>query len=369
MDHTTRKGTILHAYRTPGLHSFVEEQLLSKLQALFGVLSLATEICYNVEVQEDNNNQELTEEQWEILTWLLAETFQRDQFHRSESFLKKKLSSQSSPQDWLLLEVGPRLTFTTAWSTNAVTICHNCGLNQISRIEKSTLYLLQTQREKPLTPQQINQFLDMVHDRMTECVYTQHLTSFKVNMKPQPVYTIPLLEQGREALIKINNELGLAFDPQDMDLYLDLFVNYLKRNPTNVELFDLAQSNSEHSRHWFFRGRLIVDGQEAPHSLMKVVQQTLDENTNSVIAFCDNSSAIQGHKVKTILPSSDIGQDGSSIEGPGPTRLLWEQDLTYDVTFTAKHTTFLLPWHHDQEPKLVPEEGSVMDMLQAEDRW
>lgn len=47
--------------------------------------------------------------------------------------------------------------------------------------------------------------------------------------------------------------LGLAFDSWDMEFYMDLFVNKLKRDPTSVELFDLAQSNSEHSRHWFFK--------------------------------------------------------------------------------------------------------------------
>lgn len=46
---------------------------------------------------------------------------------------------------------------------------------------------------------------------------------------------------------------GLAFDSWDMDFYMDLFVKKLKRDPTSVELFDLAQSNSEHSRHWFFK--------------------------------------------------------------------------------------------------------------------
>ncbi len=125
---------------------------------------------------------------------------------------------------------------------------------------------------------------------MTECRYSEPLRSFKTNSKPQPVFTVPLLEQGKDALIKINNgnllsilllfffvlsgflllllllpplllnisfkindifiDLGLAFDLQDLDLYIDLFVNQLKRNPTNVELFDLAQSNSEHSRYF-----------------------------------------------------------------------------------------------------------------------
>lgn len=35
--------------------------------------------------------------------------------------------------------------------------------------------------------------------------------------------------------------MGLAFDQWDLDYYYDLFVNDMKRNPTNVELFDIAQ--------------------------------------------------------------------------------------------------------------------------------
>jgi len=76
-----------------------------------------------------------------------------------------------------------------------------------------------------------------------------------------------------------------------------------RQNPTNVECFDLSQSNSEHSRHWFFRGRLVIDGREMPDNLMKVVRQTLEANPgNSVIAFKDNSSAIKGYEIDTIIP-------------------------------------------------------------------
>lgn len=46
--------------------------------------------------------------------------------------------------------------------------------------------------------------------------------------------------------------MGLAFDEWDLDYYTKMFRDDLGRDPTNVELFDIAQSNSEHSRHWFF---------------------------------------------------------------------------------------------------------------------
>lgn len=50
---------------------------------------------------------------------------------------------------------------------------------------------------------------------------------------------------------------GLAFDNWDLDYYTELFKVKLARNPTSVECFDLAQSNSEHSRHWFFKVSML----------------------------------------------------------------------------------------------------------------
>ena len=85
-----------------------------------------------------------------------------------------------------------------------------------------------------------------VHDRMTEEVYKQPLRSFKTDVTPAPVYTVPLLEKGRAALEEINEELGLGFDEWDKDYYLNMFTQDLQRDPTSVELFDMAQSNSEH---------------------------------------------------------------------------------------------------------------------------
>ena len=85
-----------------------------------------------------------------------------------------------------------------------------------------------------------------VHDRMTEQVYLEPLRSFATSVTPGPVFTIPVLEKGRAALEQINEELGLAFDEQDLVYYIRMFQDEMKRDPTNVELFDIAQSNSEH---------------------------------------------------------------------------------------------------------------------------
>ena len=61
-----------------------------------------------------------------------------------------------------------------------------------------------------------------------------------------------------------------------MEYYTSMFQSNLKRNPTNVELFDIAQSNSEHSRHWFFKADLFVDGEKMPHKLFDLVKAPLE---------------------------------------------------------------------------------------------
>lgn len=101
-----------------------------------------------------------------------------------------------------VIEVGPRSNFSTAFSTNAVSICQSCGLGQVTRLEKSRRYLLTSTR--PLTQQERMAFAALVHDRMTEEPYEKPIDSFKVNAKPAPVFTIPVCAEGRNALEKIN---------------------------------------------------------------------------------------------------------------------------------------------------------------------
>ena len=182
-----------------------------------------------------------------------------------------------------------------------------------------------------LSTSQLQSFLDFIHDRMTECEYPQTLTSFETGMKPESVYIVPLIEEGRDALRKINTELGLGLDEWDIGYYYNLFVNEIGRNPTNVECFDLGQSNSEHSRHWFFQGRLIIDGEEMEESLIQIIKQPLKRSApnNSVIAFKDNSSGIRGYEIMTIFP-----------EIPGAPARFQERRVNYDIIFTAETHNF-----------------------------
>lgn len=52
----------------------------------------------------------------------------------------------------------------------------------------------------------------------------------------------------------------------------------------------MAQSNSEHSRHWFFKGNISIDGIKRKKSLFDTIRNTqLYSNKNNIIAFSDNS--------------------------------------------------------------------------------
>eukprot|EP00955_Chlamydomonas_euryale_P075594 362377-Chlamydomonas_euryale.AAC.5 len=65
-------------------------------------------------------------------------------------------------------------------------------------------------------------------------------------------------------------EMGLAFDLRDLEYYTQMFTD-MGRDPTSVELFDIAQSNSEHSRHWFFGGSMVIDGKRMDKTLFELV--------------------------------------------------------------------------------------------------
>ena len=315
--------TLLHFYRTPALSSYQTAGLVSTAQQRISpaITGIETEFCFTAAATEP-----LTTDESRLLNWLLAETFEPKQFSDATFF-----NSQSAIGNrQLILEVGPRMNFTTAWSTNAVSVCHACGLKKITRLERSRRYKITVNDTADLNEIQRTAFLALVHDRMTECLYPKPLTTFETGIKPEPLRIIPLMEEGRPALEKLNREMGLGLDDWDLNYYTNLFVQDIKRNPTNVECFDLSQSNSEHSRHWFFRGKLIVDGQEINENLMKIVKATYDANkNNSVIAFSDNSSAIKGYDIATIIPET--------VGNPSAFR---ETKRTYHITFTAETHNF-----------------------------
>ena len=158
---------------------------------------------------------------------------------------------------------------------------------------------------------------------MTECEYKERLKTFESVIKPEPVCEVRVMEEGKAAIEKINRHLGLGLDEWDIDYYFNLFVRDMKRNPTNVECFDLGQSNSDIPGTGF-SGPACIDGTTIPHTLMEIIKRPYNEN-RTYDCFQANSSAIRGYKIKTIIPEN---REAFSFD----------KELT-PHTFTARPTT------------------------------
>ncbi|MDD5291062.1 MAG: phosphoribosylformylglycinamidine synthase [Patescibacteria group bacterium] len=276
-----------HFYTTP----FLSDEKIAALHLTLGGLvndltGVRSERVFNV-----GSDRALTEKELEILKSLLH----YPQLHNiaDNTFL-----------DWSrnTLEVAPRLNFATSDSTNAVSICQSCGLPSIFRVEQGRRYRLLL-GNRVITDEERERILPLLHDKMVECFYPGKLKSFDVKRDPEEYITIPVMERGIEALREANKEYGTGMDEMDIGYYYHLITELLKRNPTLAEFRDLGNSNSEHSRHHVFRAKLIIDGVEAPFTLMELIRGTLKNTANSVIAFHDNSSAIAGYPVSVLIPT------------------------------------------------------------------
>jgi len=142
----------------------------------------------------------------------------------------------------------------------------------------------------------------------------------------------------------------LGFDAFDVAYYAQLFAEKLGRDPTDVELYDMSQSNSEHSRHWFFSGRQVVDGVEKDQSLFRLVKATLSKarekaqsegrEDSSVVAFSDNSSVIKGGSCRVLVPEDAARADEDSTHvGYGAAPLV-ERTRTLHALLTAETHNF-----------------------------
>ena len=174
-----------------------------------------------------------------------------------------------------LYEIGSIPSFTSPWSSCAMSILRKILGDAVTKIERTEF------KKEPS------------YDKMTQCVYSDGY-SFPTRSLVLQLFRVPATVSAFDALNKTEH---LGFDDADIAYYVRLFQE-AARSPTNVELYDLAQSNSEHSRHWFFRGELNY----ASKSLMELVKSTLGDDTNSLVAFSDNSSAIRGNTIETLIP-------------------------------------------------------------------
>ncbi len=183
--------------------------------------------------------------------------------------------------------VGPRKEMITPWSTNAVEITQNMGVAGILRIEELEKVESENTAFDPM--------LQVLYKGLDQSLYTIEAT-------PEAVRHI-------DDIATYNQEEGLALNQEEID-YLNEVSDKLGRKLTDGEVFGFSQVNSEHCRHKIFNGVFIIDGQEMPHSLFKMIRKTSEEKPEGLVsAYKDNVAFTQGPVVEQFAPATQDKSD------------------------------------------------------------
>jgi phosphoribosylformylglycinamidine synthase len=177
--------------------------------------------------------------------------------------------------------IGPRAAMITPWSTNAVEITQNMAIAGIIRIEE---FSASTKDEK---------FDHMIFQKYTEL----NQDIFDIHIQPAPILEI-------EDIAAYNKQEGLSLNNEEVE-YLNKLSKKIGRKLTDSEVFGFSQVNSEHCRHKIFNGTFVIDGEEMPTSLFKLIRKTSETNHNGIVsAYKDNVAFVEGPVVEQFAPKS-----------------------------------------------------------------
>ncbi|KAF9657740.1 phosphoribosylformylglycinamidine synthase [Tenacibaculum sp. ZH5_bin.1] len=178
--------------------------------------------------------------------------------------------------------VGPRAAMITPWSTNAVEITQNMGISGIIRIEEFDAVANDFSDFDPM----ISQKFDGLNQE-----------TFTIDIQPEPILEI-------DDIATYNEQEGLALSDEEIG-YLEEVATKIGRKLTDSEVFGFSQVNSEHCRHKIFNGTFVIDGEEMPTSLFKLIKETSKQNPNDIVsAYKDNVAFVKGPKVEQFAPKS-----------------------------------------------------------------
>ena len=201
----------------------------------------------------------------------------------------------------------PRPGTISPWASRATDIANHCGLYDIKRIERAVAVYIELKNGALLSEDQKKVLAVYLHDRMTE-VSIFNLDDAKAlfsHLAPKPIQYAEMLEHGKKVLNDFNKNLGLALSEDEIDYLFNYFTS-IKRNPTDVELMMFAQANSEHCRHKIFNADWIVDGEKQSKSLFGMIKNTHQLHPrNTVVAYSDNSSIVEGAKINRFYPNQN----------------------------------------------------------------
>ena len=184
--------------------------------------------------------------------------------------------------------IGPRAAMITPWSTNAVEITQNMGIDGIIRIEKFEAVDID-----------FNDFDPMISEKYA--ILNQNI--FDINIEPEPVLDIYNISE-------FNEKEGLSLNDEEID-YLNKISEKMRRPLTDSEVFGFSQVNSEHCRHKIFNGIFIINGEEKKSSLFNLIKETSKQNPNNIVsAYKDNVAFIKGPIIEQFAPKrADVSEN------------------------------------------------------------
>jgi phosphoribosylformylglycinamidine synthase len=178
--------------------------------------------------------------------------------------------------------MGPRAAMITPWSTNAVEITQNMGIKGIIRIEEFTS-----------VSKDHTDFDPMISEKFSSL----HQEIFDINIQPEAILEI-------DDIGAYNEQEGLSLNDEEVT-YLEEVATKIGRKLTDSEVFGFSQVNSEHCRHKIFNGTFVIDGEEQPTSLFKMIKETSKQFPNDIVsAYKDNVAFIKGPKVEQFAPKT-----------------------------------------------------------------
>ena len=178
--------------------------------------------------------------------------------------------------------IGPRAAMITPWSTNATEITQNMGILGILRIEEFKSVTETFSDFDPMISQKYN--------GLTQDIYT-------IAIQPESILPI-------DDIAAYNQQEGLALSDEEVD-YLNSLSEKMGRKLTDSEVFGFSQVNSEHCRHKIFNGTFVIDGEEMPTSLFKLIKETSKQHPNDIVsAYKDNVAFIKGPKAVQFAPKT-----------------------------------------------------------------
>ncbi len=221
----------------------------------------ANQVVYTVE-----SNKSLDQATIDKLSWL---------FGNAEKVLAE---SYTPPAELQLL--GPRAAMISPWSTNAVEITQNMGIEGITRIEE---YLLKPNTFKDFDPM------------LTQCFSQLNQDMYHIDIEPEAIKSV-------DDIAAYNQSEGLALSDEEVK-YLEELAIRIGRKLTDSEVFGFSQVNSEHCRHKIFNGTFVIDGKEQEKSLFKMIKETSAQNPNGIVsAYKDNVAFVKGPRVTQFAP-------------------------------------------------------------------